>query len=52
MDPSGSTIGTDKTWVTFRAYVSNFSAEMLPTQPGWKLSFNIIQSHKGNFQQE
>jgi len=34
MNSSGSTTGTDKTWVTFRAYVSQYQAEMLPTQRG------------------
>lgn len=50
MNSSGSTSGTDKTWVTFRAYVSQYQAEMLPTQRGWTLSFNIIQSDVGAFQ--
>ena len=50
MNSSGSTSATDKTWVTFRAYVSNFQAEMVPLQSGWTLSFSIIQSNTGAFQ--
>lgn len=40
----------DGTWVSFAAYCSNFSAEMLQKQLGWTLSFNIIQSDVGGFQ--
>lgn len=50
MNSAGSTSATDKTWVTFRAYVSNYQAEMLPLQKGWTLNFNIIQSDTGTFQ--
>lgn len=50
MDSTGSTTGSDKTWVTFKCYTSTYQAEMLPKQVGWTLSFSIIQSDKGNFQ--
>lgn len=47
--PAFGNMGTDNDWVQFRAYCSNYSADMLPLQSGWSLSFNIIQSHKGTF---
>lgn len=50
MDASGSTSATDKTWVQFQCYCSQFNAEMIEGQKGWTLSFNIIQSDGGTFQ--
>lgn len=36
--------------VTFKAYCSKYSAEMIDAQVGWKLSFSLIQSDTGSFQ--
>ena len=48
--PAFGNMGYTNTWVQFQAYCSNYQAEMLPLQSGWRVSFNIIQSNKGNFQ--
>ena len=50
MNSAGSTSASDKTWVEFQAYTSNYSAEMIDAQVGWNVSFNIIQAVHGSFQ--
>ena len=48
--PAFGNMGVNNTWARFKAYCSNFNAEMIEAQVGWTLSFNIIQSTGADFQ--
>lgn len=48
--PAFGNMGLNNTWVQFEGYTSQYSADMLPKQQGWNVSFSIIQAVNGSFQ--